>query len=282
MKNILVPTDFSQASQWAVDVATGIAQKSTAEIILLHVVEVPTKKSFSVVGEWELSQDWEEKIFTLQLIRKRKKDLSKLRSEVQDKGVAVSIELRIGNPYHGISSIIGDLHVDLIVLGTFGHTRLERIFVGSNTEKVIRRSKCPVLTVHERPGSQLYKNIVYATSINEEEIAFSEIIKVAQQLYNSTIHLVRINTPSNFSSDRLMKRSLEEFADRLHLKNYTLNIFNDTSEEEGILNFAESIQADLIGLATHTRSGFIHLLTGSISEDVVNCSKRPVLTYITG
>lgn len=73
---------------------------------------------------------------------------------------------------------------------------------------------------------------------------------------------------------------MRAFADRLHLENYTVNIFNDTTEEEGILNFAESIQADLIGLTTHARSGFVHLLTGSVSEGVVNYSKMPVLTYL--
>jgi nucleotide-binding universal stress UspA family protein len=280
MKKILVPTDFSEASQWAVEVATGIAQKSNAEIILLHVVEEPTKQSFSLAGEWELDQDWEEKIFTLELIRRSKKDLNKLGLEIQDKGIVVSMELKVGNPYHGISTVIGVHQVDLVVMGTFGHTRLERIFLGSNTEKVIRRSKCPVLTVYERPVTQLFKNIVYATCTNTDETGFSKVLKIAQQLYDSTIHLVRINTPSNFVPDRHIKKSMQAFADRLHLQNYTLNIFSDTTEEEGILNFAESIQADLIGLTTHARSGFVHLLTGSVSEGIVNYSKTPVLTYL--
>lgn len=281
MKKILVPTDFSEASRWAVEVATGIALRSNAEIVLLHVVEEPTKQSYNVTGEWESQQDWEEKIFTLELIRKSNRDLYNLMLEVQDKGVAVSMKLKIGNPYHGISTIIREQNVDLVVMGTFGHTRLERIFLGSNTEKVIRRSRCPVLTVYESPGSDVFKNIVYATCVNEEESTFSRVLKIAQQLYDSTIHLVRINTPSNFLPDRQIRKSMEQFADRLGLKNYTLNIFSDTTEEEGIAHFAESIHADLIGLATHARSGFVHLLTGSISEGVLNYSKRPVLTYIT-
>lgn len=281
MKKILVPTDFSEASQWAVEVATGIAQKSNSEIILLHVLEEISKQSYNVTGEWEPHQDWEEKIFTLELLKRSKNDLNNLGLEIQDKGVTVSLQLKVGNPYHGISTIISEQEVDLVVMGTFGHTRLERIFLGSNTEKVIRRSRCPVLTVYERPGSQLFKNIVYATCVNEDESAFSKVLKIAQQLYDSTIHLVRINTPSNFLPDRHIKKSMVEFADRLHLENYTINIFNDTTEEEGILNFAESIQADLIGLATHARSGFAHLLTGNVSEGVVNYSKMPVLTYLT-
>jgi len=64
------------------------------------------------------------------------------------------------------------------------------------------------------------------------------------------------------------------------LKKYTINIFNDLSEEEGIIYFADSINADMIAMATHGRTGFAHVLAGSIAEDVVSHSKRPVLTYV--
>jgi nucleotide-binding universal stress UspA family protein len=64
------------------------------------------------------------------------------------------------------------------------------------------------------------------------------------------------------------------------LKNYTINIFNDLSEEEGVIYFADSIHADMIAMATHGRTGFAHVLAGSIAEDVVNHSKRPVLTFV--
>jgi nucleotide-binding universal stress UspA family protein len=74
---------------------------------------------------------------------------------------------------------------------------------------------------------------------------------------------------------------MEDFAKKLKLKNYTLNIFNDLSEEEGIIYFADSIDADLIAMATHGRTGFAHVLAGSIAEDVVSHAKRPVLTFVT-
>jgi nucleotide-binding universal stress UspA family protein len=100
-------------------------------------------------------------------------------------------------------------------------------------------------------------------------------------MYDSTIHLVRINTPGNFQRDAVVKKYMEDFAKKLQLKNYTINVFNDLSEEEGIAYFAESIDADLIAMATHGRTGFAHVLAGSIAEEVVSHSKRPVLTFVT-
>ena len=79
----------------------------------------------------------------------------------------------------------------------------------------------------------------------------------------------------------VVKKYMQDFAKKLQLKNFTINIFNDLSEEEGIIYFADSINADLVAMATHGRTGFAHVLAGSIAEEVVSHSKRPVLTFVT-
>ena len=72
---------------------------------------------------------------------------------------------------------------------------------------------------------------------------------------------------------------MEKFAKKHNLTNYSLNIYNDVTEEEGIVCFADEIDADLISMVTHRRTGIAHLIAGSIAEDVVNHTKRPVLTF---
>jgi len=180
-----------------------------------------------------------------------------------------------------MTTIISERKVDLVVMGTAGSSDLENMIIGSNTEKVVRAAHCPVLVVNKKPLTTDFKNIVYATSMSENEEVFSRFVKRAQQMYASTIHLVRINTPGNFERDVVIKQYQQEFAKKLQLKNYTLNVFNDITEEEGIIYFAESINADLIAMATHGRTGFAHVLAGSIAEDVVKHSKRPVMTFVT-
>jgi len=281
MKKILVPIDFEEPSNWAMEVGVDIASRANAELVLLHIVEEPIKQSFSTAGEWELSQDWEERLFTLHLIRKAQSELKKLQFELSARSNIVSTELRFGNAFHGISTIIAEHEVDLVVMGTYGHSRFHNFFIGSNTEKVIRHSKSPVLTVHEKPRGHEFRNIVYATSIDQSDVGFSKVLQVAQELYESTIHLVRVNTPSNFLPDRQIKTAMQAFVEKLKLTNYTLNSFSDTSEEEGILHFAEQVNADLIGLATHSQHNFVRVLTGKISDDLNNHSSRPVLTYLT-
>ncbi len=281
MKKILVPTDFSKTALIACQVAADIARKANAEITLLHVIEEAVGNSLNVEGQVSADAGWDEKIFTLKLIEKSKKQMAKLVEDPMLEGIRVKDELRVGTPYHGMNKIITEKKVDLVVMGTAGRSDLEQMIIGSNTEKVVRTAICPVLTVHNKPSSMDFKSIVYATSMDKEEEVFSRIVRTTQKLYDATVHLVRINTPGNFQRDIVVKKYMQDFAKKLQLKNYTINVFNDVSEEEGIVYFADSIDADLIAMSTHGRTGFAHVLAGSIAEDVVSHSRRPVLTFVT-
>lgn len=280
MKKILVPTDFSKPAMIATEVAADIARKAGASLILLHVVEEATGGSFNVEGQVATDGDFEDRLFTMRLIQKARKQLEKVVLDPKMADVKVDGELRVGNPFHGMTTIIAEHKVDLVVMGTAGHSQLEQMIIGSNTEKVVRNSRCPVLSVHKKPATSDFKNIVYATAMAKDEEVFSRIVKRTQQVYDSTVHLVRINTPGDFQRDHIVKDYMEKFAKKLGLKNYTINVYNDIDTEEGIIRFADSINADLIAMATHGRTGFAHVMAGSVAEDVVTHAKRPVLTFV--
>jgi nucleotide-binding universal stress UspA family protein len=279
MKKILVPTDFSKTSITALETAFEIAKKAGASIFVLHVVEEATPDSYKITGEWR-DDNWEDRLFTFKLLERAKAQLEKLVMDPRFSAVKLVGELRLGNPFHGMNTIIAEQKVDLVVMGTRGKTNLESMVIGTNTERVVRHSHCPILTVHKKPTSVDFKNIVYATAMSKDEEVFSRIVKRTQQLYDSTIHLVRINTPGDFQRDRVVKDYMNKFAKTLQFKNFTINVYNDVSEEEGILYFADSIDADLIAMATHGRTGFAHVLAGSIAEGVVSKAVRPVLTWV--
>jgi len=279
MKKILVPTDFSKQASIATEVAADVARRSGADLVLLHVVEEVTGGSFNVEGEVS-SSDIEDKLFNHRLIEKARRQLEKAVLDPNIRDVAADGLLRVGNPFHGIRTLLQEKKFDLVVMGTAGHTKLEEMLIGSNTERVVRLSKCPVLTIHKKPVTSNFKNIVYATAMDKSEEVFSRIVRRTQQLYNSNIHLVRINTPGDFQRDYEVKDYMYRFAKKLNLKNYTISVYNDLSVEEGVIRFADSIDADLIAMATHGRTGFAHVIAGSVAEDVVGHAKRPVLTFV--
>jgi nucleotide-binding universal stress UspA family protein len=166
-----------------------------------------------------------------------------------------------------------------VVMGSKGAGGFEEALLGSNTEKVVRHAKCPVLTVKSKIEIDHVKNIVFATNFKEEDFHVADELKKLQEIFKAKLHLVRVNTPTNFETDRKIKAHADAFIKENSITDYTVNIYCDKVEEDGIIFFAQDINADLIALATHGRSGLLHLLSGSIAEDVANHAKRPVWTF---
>ena len=123
------------------------------------------------------------------------------------------------------------------------------------------------------------KDIVFATNMVDDQSHVMNHLKTIQKVLNARIHLVRINTPYAFMGSWEVKHKLEEFAAEHELSDYTVNVYDEFREEAGILRFAEEVDGDIIAMATHSHTGLVHLFTGSIAEDVVNHSKRPVWTF---
>ncbi len=283
MKKILVPTDFSKEATIATDLGFDIAKKSGADLVLFHVVEEgsTSSSSFNVEGQVAAGAGRGiDSLFMIKLIEKSKKQLQKAVSDPRYSSVKVEGVMRVGNPYHGMRTVISEQKADLVIMGTAGRSALGGMVIGSNTEKIIRTAHCPVLTVQKKPATNDFKNIVFATSMSSSEEVFIRILKRTQAIYGSTIHLVRVNTPGDFQRDYIVKEYMEKYAKKLQLRNYTLNIFNDLSVEEGVIRFADMINADLISMATHGRSGFAHVIAGSVAEDVASHASRPVLTFV--
>ena len=99
------------------------------------------------------------------------------------------------------------------------------------------------------------------------------------QIFTAKISLVMIATPNSFKNTIDSEKKMKQFVKNFDIQNYSLHIFNDTNIENGIINFSKKINADLIGLCTHGRTGLAHFFNGSISEDLVNHATKPVITF---
>ena len=276
MKKILVPTDFSDQAKYALKLAVEIAKKADAELILLHVVEIPGQTQFNTMGE-ATNVDGMEGVYVMKMIELGKKKLAKLKGDDLLEDVNLKTELKAGNTYYNISSIVNEYDPDLIVMGTSGSSGVDEILIGSNAEKVVRNAKCPVLTLKEEISLANIDNIVFASSLKNDDNELAIKLKEIAHFSYAKIHLLNVNTPNSFESSTKTYKRMDEY-----LKNNGLeaekHIHNGVNEEEGILEFAKEKNIDLIAMGTHGRKGLMHLLSGSIAEDVVNHSKRPVLT----
>lgn len=120
--------------------------------------------------------------------------------------------------------------------------------------------------------------MVFASDFYGESYAVFEKIKFFAELSEAHIHLLKVITPRHFEPTPISKKLLEDFIEYFKLTNYSINIYNATSIEKGITDFGDEINADLIAIETHGRTGIAHLINGSLAEDVANHIDRPVLS----
>ena len=274
MKKILVPTDFSPQAENALKVAVQMARRFDSEIFLLHMLELPMGNIDPVGGS--ITHELPEALFFMKLAKKRFKELM---SQDYLKGIKVHETVEFHQAFEGIMEISQKHSCDIIIMGSNGATGLKEIFIGSNAEKVVRNSLIPVMIIkNDRPDFEV-NNLVFATDCNlENKHILGKVKKFAKKM-DATLHLVFINTANNFVIEEEAQKDLEDFIKGEDLKNYTLNIYNDVTVEKGVLNFATSINAELIGISTHGRKGLDHFFNGSISEDLVNHANMPIVTF---
>ncbi|OMQ11092.1 universal stress protein [[Flexibacter] sp. ATCC 35103] len=272
MKLILVPTDFSEHAEDALKVAAQIAKKNSSEIIVLHMLELPSQMNDAVLGGASIPE-------TMLFMKKANEMLDEVSSRPYLDGIPVTEIVKMDKPIHGISQVSKDYNVDLIVMGSHGSSGIEELLIGSNTEKVVRNSEIPVLVIKKDATNFNTSNIVFASDFSDEsKKPFQKLLNFTK-LFESKIHLVTICTPNSFKPTHVVEKAMNEFAAEFNLTNYKTHIYNDTNIEKGIINFSNSINADIIGMCTHGRTGFAHFFNGSISEGLVNHAVKPVITF---
>ncbi len=272
MKKILVPCDFSDPAVEAFKFAVSIAEKSSGTVHLLHVVELPVLYDSAAVLSFEQAYMSDRKKEVLKGFKKLEEKYAK------DVPINIKAHVEYGGAVPVIRRMITETKADLVVLGTHGAKGLKEFVIGSNTEKIVRSSPVPVISLKKTIKS--VKSIVLPTPPDFELEKLTLEVKELQSFFGATMHVLYVNTPARFRTDAQIKQSMKEFAKRFMLKNYTLNIYNDISEEDGIKNFSRDIKADIIAMRTHGRRGIAHLASGSIAEDVVNHIDCAIWTYV--
>lgn len=156
VNKILCPTDFSEHSYRALEIARGFARQLSAKLVLIHVVpRVPVSTSIqtgaigynapSGLGGFNVTE------YVKELKASARESLNGIIEKKLDKDVSVEgYVLHGGDEADEINSFAEDQNVDLIVLSTHGRTGLTRLVFGSVAEKVIRHANTPVLTVRSR------------------------------------------------------------------------------------------------------------------------------------
>jgi len=276
MKKILVPVDFSEHSEYALEVAAGIAKKQNAEIVAVHMMGLT-----DAVLTRDESKEVFEALYYMKLAEKR---FAEFLDKDYLKEIKVTDAVHNYKIFSELNDVAREFGADLIVMGSHGSSGLKEVFVGSNTEKVVRTSEIPVLVIKHRHKNFNPEFGVFACDFLENSVG---PYKRAQKLFEAlgiNMQMLYVNLAGDFRSTREIEKRILTFlksageANPLEILN-TVVQYNEYSVEAGIFGYSHVSNADIIALPTQGRQGLAHFFSGSIGEDVVNHSELPVMTF---
>lgn len=143
-RKILVPTDFSEDSDLAFRMALSIAVTYQARIFLLHVISNTIQQSLT---DYSLDQSMLDRVLNESIVFSNEKLQEVIDKNQQSGNIKVIPDVRQGQPYEEILKEASERKIDLIVITSHGKTGLQKYFIGSVTEKVMKEAKCPVLLI---------------------------------------------------------------------------------------------------------------------------------------
>ncbi|SKB84584.1 Nucleotide-binding universal stress protein, UspA family [Salegentibacter holothuriorum] len=271
MKYILVPTDFSESANNASEFAIQMAKTLQFPVRFLHSVPTPV--------DWGKLNLQDEKKYpeTKERINNTTDQLKKWEKKAIKKGVEADYSLIFNTAMDELVNFVKPENYELVVMGTHGAKGFEKI-MGSNTQKLIRHSKVPVIAIKHKFDLEDLKKILIATDLKKEsQKAFKHVYKILEKL-KTGLELVYINTPYNFRETDQIDNIAIEFLAEIEIKELKLQCLNANNEARGIGMALNKLKPDLFTSITHHRTGFDTIFSPSITEEIINNYALPVLS----
>lgn len=270
MKSILVPTDFSACAGFATNFAIEFAERFEGKVHLYTCLDLPYN--------WH-TMTGEEKNTNVEATQKVKNAETLMRDiKNQHPNTPISFAISGGNLIQNITDYLAKHDIDLVIMGSHGASGLNELFIGSNTQRVVRFAKIPVLIIKDKIKNFQFEKVVFASSFNADEQAPFLKFKSLIEPFQPEVHLVAIHTSSFFDAPYVLQMEvLDDFKALATPLNCKTHIFRNFSVEKGIRFFADQIGADLIVISNHHHHPLKRMLIGSNVEALVNHAEVPVL-----
>lgn len=270
---IVVPLDSSKQAEVALPYAEELAGRMGSEIILLSVLET---------AEPHVHQN--HRNYIDKVIETTKDNIVKRLAETRDKEIKVWSATRVGYPAEGIVDYAEKLDVGLIIMATHGRSGVSRWALGSVADKVVRANKRQPLLLIRAKGARpdvrnkgiLNKVLVPADGSIASEVVIPYIRELASKL-EAELTLLRVVSPANqvnADAEDYLESKCSLFRDAGITTRYEVRTGAVADE---IIKFADEINADLVAMSTHGRSGVSRWVLGSVAEKVLQGGTTPLM-----
>ncbi|WP_313806991.1 universal stress protein [Flavobacterium sp.] len=274
MKKILFPTDFSETANNAFVYALEMAKCIDAEVVVLHVYDLPS------VSYGEIPFVVSEIYDSIELNNfENFKDQIPFLREIADKhqlgSVKMSHVLRHGDLIRTMKEICHDELIDMIVMGTNGATGLQEMFLGSNTGNAIVNIPVTLLSVPNGAKYTRLQHFGFTTKFDDaDREALKKVVNIAKK-FHADVKCLTVKTHGFDVSDEGMTFWKSDFKDEP--VEFFLVPHDDVKET--IYDFVEHQNIDVLAMVTHKRNFFEELFTHSLTQKLSYHSEKPILAF---
>lgn len=274
LKNILLPTDFSENAKNAIPYAIDLIKKNNAKLSLLHVYNIPLMAPTDIfttsdnIMTYSITED----------VRKLSSDkLKKIINNNQLSGIKHRCFIREGDVQNKIIKIIKKEAIDVIVMGTKGESTKRDLFMGSITKAIIQHATCPILVIPEKATFNTISKIVYATDLQQDESNMINYLVEFAKMYNANLVILHIDHDEN-----IKKWSIDLLKDIINKSNYPKIdykeiVLNDVVE--GINNYVAEFKPDILSMTTNITTLFDKIFHKSLTKELLLHTHIPLLTF---
>ncbi|MBN8705565.1 MAG: universal stress protein [Bacteroidetes bacterium] len=278
-KNILVPVDFSVQSASVIRYALSWATVENGSVQVLYVNELTSlpfgssSYPFGVVTFPELENEineWAKEEYAKLLKEFSKADINKL-----------SLKVMNGKAADTITSFASENGMDVIIMATHSHNLVEKFFLGSTMERVIRITQTPVVVLRDPSSAPAFppKHVLATTDYSKESYyLFEPLLKLCEKVKAPVTLLAVDSLEASYLGefDAEDKKNIDAGFNEKGVKAEWVKI-RSTDAVEGILDYIQTTKPDLVAMTTHGRSGLSKILLGSTTESIIRQIHIPVL-----
>lgn len=276
MKNILLPTDFSQNADNALTFAVEIARLVRGNLILFHSYSVQLIDPNMPAEIYLSAYQEEEKTAKESLEELKQRIVQNNRDETGAELFTTEAVVSQGLVVDETLSMIKDFKIDLVVMGTHGASGITELILGSNTASVIELSPVPVLAIpHNRPYRDI-TNVVYAyDDIKSGLPSFRKLLEFAE-IYNADITLLHI-IDSAKDTVELNKREFEKIKSATSYEKLRLELVMEENVIEGINEYVNTNDVDVLAMTIKKRNLFDRIFNKSLTKKMAYHTRIPLL-----
>ena len=273
MKKILFPTDFSKASLNAFSYALRFAAKINAEIITLHVYELPPALAVEnydfLLETYRVTELTEFEDYKIEVPRLRKIAEKLNLGHIQLKHV-----LRQGEAVLEILDTIKEDKPDFVVMGTRGASGFKEVFLGTIAERVINQSTVPVLAIPENAKFTGIKKILFLAELEKLEMDMLAKVCRLADTFNAAIQVLQVK-PYKQDNEGIV---LDTWKERFKNEKVHFTIIHSNATEDMITDYISIYHIDVTAMVVHHKDLWQRLFLNSLSRNLAYHTTIPFLS----